>query len=983
MASPAEVTFNYKGGSELPAQVKELFQALDVEGKGYLSQQELQDLVAAKQRGGGRGTRNGQSEYSLVTSTMVQDLGISGKRPTQADMTKIHTNVTHLQGERRLHQRLIAGMLIALVALAAATFGVCFAAVELAKEMHAEGDRITVSSGETALVGSVDTEVVGGMIVGRNDHNQGVCNNATGGCSRHALATRPAAEPHQLSSRIANEVFKSLDSITFSFNGEGSTTMTFKIHGFVRARSARSEYGTVVHLELLKGTLTLDGSNIYLDGSLSSYLESLGLMAADQRVQTHGRRLQDGQAVVTGFFSIFDEWEFEDLPDGVEKPRAPTLPYRATLLERRPCPSVEACKSQFFEGEFLPGYDAATNSIDSRVEIVETEAWSMSITRVPNHPTQQLLTFSDHVAQTTRLIQFAAEDFPTRCSTDNYTAAGHFNASDWYMTYVGDVERQETVYELLDEVYTVGSSTNRFFHLISKNVSHDTPDEDAIIHFEDDSATLMMKRTFIPNAAAEGWELEEVIVLALEEINDTRADALFDQYADLFDCGINETDEEALNFRTDFPVVDLNVFSESLDDVLFYAQDFIDVDKLGVGAYWLKAVSSVAFLQQTIADEEEALVQSATLTNATNVSAAEGDRRLFGITFISWLMYQQCILMPVLKKGDESIEFCRWKSWAADQKDCEGCSCDGFSVSGGPAYNTDSGTGWYGSGSLGIGDFCVSPYKFAVLGMVEAGHTTGYEKKFKGIGFKCFVSLYGRATARYGKYGYKCAAGIKDCSDHKNNEYQKWEEWCNSEGYTIKNSHRRLDEDLEDGGEDLQHYDDGSEQQQPKLRGRSDRATNATVAATYSEDSGDEENEDLPVEAEEESEDDEEEEATERRLGDGRRRRRGLYEDPHRRRRTKWCSREKWHNQWNDSRRRFLYKNGADVAFRVGAIGECKTDVGGVGIKGHFEMYFGPFPKNPLVPKWQGKIGISACVILPLQKICLSIFDATLWSKQI
>eukprot|EP00971_Amphidinium_carterae_P107181 2123243-Amphidinium_carterae.1 len=589
------------------------------------------------------------------------------------------------------------------------------------------------------------------------------CNAGAGNCSRHALATRPAQEQRPLSSKIANEVFRSLDSITFSFSGDASSTMTFRTHGFVRARSARSEHGTVVHLQLLTGTLTLDGSNIFLDSSLHSYLESLGLVVADQQIRAHGRRLQDSGVVVTGFFSFFEEFEFEALPDDVEKPRSPSKPYRMTVLERKPCKSVDACKSKIFDGEFLPGYDAATNSIATRVEFVETETWTMSIARVPHHPTQQLLTFTDHTSKTTRLIQFTSEDFPTRCGTEDYTGEeAFFDAAEWYVTYVRAVEREEATYELLDEEYTVPSSTNRFFHLISRNVSNDASDEEAIIHFEDDSATLMMKRSFIPNAVGEGWEVEEVIVLNLEEINDTSAEELLSQYVDLFDCG-SETNQ---TMNTEFPVVDWFVFDESAEEILFYAQDFIDVASGGIGSYWGKAVRSTDFLLQILASEEEQLLASAqNVTLNLTVDDTDGrDRRLASVVTFPSSSITDCVESPMLSSSHRKITFCRTKAWPNMQSDCPGCTCETFSAT----QSNSNGQGWYGSGAVSVGDYCVTPGHFGFAGTLEAGYQASVKLKKRGTGIECSFGAYGSVTGSFGHFGYKCSDGSTQFSACRN-----------------------------------------------------------------------------------------------------------------------------------------------------------------------------------------------------------------------
>jgi len=608
-----------------------------------------------------------------------------------------------------------------------------------------------------------------------------------------------------------------------------------------------------------------------------------------------------------------------------------------TVLERRPCTTVEACKSTVIEGEYLPGYDAATHSITTRVEIIETESWVMTIARYPNHPTQQLLTFTDHVARTTREIQFTSPEIFTRCRSDNYTTLAHFSADDWYVTYVQDVEKPEAVYDFLDESYTVNSSINRYFHLISKNVSADTPDQDAILEFEDDLNTLLMKRAFVPNASAEGWDLQEVIVLDVEEINDADAASILEDYAELFFCG-NESND-TMTLRSDFPVID-DPFDETLEQVLFYTQEFIEIDSLGFGSYWSEAVVGQDALLELYATQQaelEAMMES----NITN----ESDRRLASIEGVPSSSSLWCIPSKTLSNKDTSISFCHHLAWPNRRSDCPGCMCNTFSVSGGPAEQRGAAqSGWFGSGSVSLGNFCVYPGRFGVSGTVEAGYVAVLKQKKKGVGFDCELRAFGSVTGSYGRYDYKCSNDKAGCLKEKEGEKAWWEWSCAIRGYPIYDGYlRRLSED-----------------------------ENATSIEAADE-----------VEGEPEVDED----VVDRRLGGRRRRRRrwGVQEYTSRRRNSKtttYCSRDEWEKDWGNNRRRTRTTWGGEIAFRIGAMGGCEAGPVGVGIKGHFEIAFGPFPKNPLVPKNTGKMSFEACVKLGV-KICVKLFHATLWSKRI
>jgi len=725
-----------------------------------------------------------------------------------------------------------------------------------------------------------------------------------------------------------------------------------------------------VHLDLLKGTLTLDGSQVYFDDALSSHLESLGLWVAGQQVHAHGRRLQDGQAILTGIFSIFEDWEFAELPDTFVKPQAPVLPYKVTILERRPCKTVQACQSQYIDGEFLPGYDSETNSIMTRVEVIETENWRLSTERLPNHPTQQLLTFTDHTAQTTRLIQFTDFDFPTRCVDKNYTAPSSFlDPDEWYVTYIGDVERKEKEYEVLDESYTAKSSTNRVFHLIHRNASWDVPDQEALIHFEDDSATLLMKRVFVPDAAAKGSNLQEVIVVDMQEINSTHADLLLDDYVELLDCGKNDTSNV---MKSDFPIVDGEAaLEETLDQVLFYVQDMIEVGSLGIGPYWQKAMGMVNALHEA-AQEQESFLEEAIYTNDTDEDGSDrrllNGRQLVKVSTLGSKTTSSCFQTIGIKSSDPTIRFCHKMTTPTKQSDCPDCYCATFGITSGPATSAN-GVGWYGKGAVKMGDFCIDAGEYSLGGYIEAGYIAGYSKKYLGVSVGCSIRAYVRGEGNTANWYYACR-DTQECEESaerlKPEKLKAFKSQCRDAAYEIRDS-RRL-------------QDKAATWQQGALRGQgvSVNATSTVEREVWEEELG-------LAEAEAG------EDTAARRLiffGTSGRRRRGLITSGPAgmfgwTAGSAYCSLDAWDQGYAASRRRMLLGRGAEVALTFGAGGGCSAAGAGFDIIGAFRLTYGPFPKPQYKPKMEGKVGLSVCVNVFMASFCLDIFQATLFSKQL
>eukprot|EP00971_Amphidinium_carterae_P253787 5038132-Amphidinium_carterae.1 len=72
--------------------------------------------------------------------------------------------------------------------------------------------------------------------------------------------------------------------------------MTLKVHGFMRTRSNTNDCGSVVRLDVLHGTVIIDGTNIHFDRQLLRHFEAQGVMTlASGPVSAFGRRLGSQQ----------------------------------------------------------------------------------------------------------------------------------------------------------------------------------------------------------------------------------------------------------------------------------------------------------------------------------------------------------------------------------------------------------------------------------------------------------------------------------------------------------------------------------------------------------------------------------------------------------------------------------------------------------------------------------------------------------------
>lgn len=497
---------------------------------------------------------------------------------------------------------LTIGLFVVVCLLSVSNFITTYMAVELGKEVKANEDVIRVADGRDARIGSSDFSLVNGKLVptpsGSGARRLSTCvdgSTTTDGvtCSTEdsAVGVRLTTTSQTLSSTIPDSLMSELTKVNVS-HSDGSSSITLTITGFSRV-SAPSKCGSLVYLDTANGgTITLDDTDMYFDEVLSARLIARGISVAE--VTGWGRRLASTSAV-TGLFSFFEDYEWECT--SVDKPRSPSAPYVSKTLRKTPCPTTDSCTSTYLTSQTLPGYDADDDTIIVEETLVVTDTYTMSIRRFPNHPLQQLVSITDHSAQTHHrysLYNGAAH----RCTEHNY-AMEVGNATDalenYTASYLGTEAKAEKVYQLPWGTSTVAEHTARLFTL--------TPGEDldgvlpTTVQYEDDSSTLLPTRLFFYGALDLGMDASDIIVLSTTQDADEAA-TLYNKYKNLMTCDAATDDLPQINTAT-------SAMTESTSNIEFYCRAYgtlADADGLEDGtvdiqdtldAYWQAACSKI------------------------------------------------------------------------------------------------------------------------------------------------------------------------------------------------------------------------------------------------------------------------------------------------------------------------------------------------------------------------------------------------------
>eukprot|EP00971_Amphidinium_carterae_P339497 6477337-Amphidinium_carterae.1 len=665
--------------------------------------------MAAAKRGAGALDANTLAAFDADGDGIVDSKELAMAQVQHGELKKSHARMW----------KITCGLIGVLFFLALAMFCVSFAAAYMAKDMHVEdGGVVKANNGDIARMGAAEMSVVDGVLFPRSiDATEDTCNNATGLCpagsiKAHAMATRPAEESRGLSSRIADSVFQNLDKLNFQLeDASGSFNVTFRVHGFMRVPKSPSTCGTLVYIDVLNGAVILDDTIMYFDDKLAEHFKSRGLDVDSMTTTTPtGRRLNSNLALIQGIFSLFDDVDFGCEAAGVS-PQSPTLPYRMTVLEKRPCFSAEKCKSQIFEGQMLPGYDAESDSIITIMEALVTETLTVNVQRFPNHPTQELITVLDHTTKTAQKYQVNEDTDVLRCYPGEYKPEVAFNSSGLIPTYLGEEARAARTFSVMGETVTFPSSTHHMFR-IELGSSSDVVS--GSIDMDMDASNMLPSRIFVGSARRDNLTLEESMMM-VEELSATDAQGLVDTYTSVLTCtNVQGAPKMTTSFR------------ESMIAVSYYVKDLPLKPNAAWAvseSYWSHALDTV---NETFKDEYYASV------NAT--------RRLTQQT--------QAFTIPLDPDGS-GIKL----SWNLNNGFC-------FSAEGTGPDNSLS--PWSVHGKISAGDTCTGFNGWGALGQITVGYTIGKKFDIMGYEFGCEGSIEGTLGAAMGCYDYQADSCVSE-----------------------------------------------------------------------------------------------------------------------------------------------------------------------------------------------------------------------------
>eukprot|EP00931_Biecheleriopsis_adriatica_P099696 TRINITY_DN7438_c0_g2_i1.p1 TRINITY_DN7438_c0_g2~~TRINITY_DN7438_c0_g2_i1.p1 ORF type:complete len:914 (+),score=169.34 TRINITY_DN7438_c0_g2_i1:216-2744(+) len=627
---------------------------------------------------------------------------------------------------------MMMGMTVTVIILSLCSFFAAYLAVDLAKEMRSQNGLMVTGDGSIARVSSADMSVENGVLTARQESSarllqpvESLCNtdgssnssdtSMSCGAPEPAVATRPAEVERSLSSTIPDKLFAQMTKLKLT-GTDGVSHMTIHILGFTRALGP-SRCGSLVYLSSLHGTVTLDDTDLYLDDELAARASALGIELAEHTAS--GRRLASGN-ILSGMFNFFEDYVWEC--ESIEKPKSPSKPYILKAVKLNPCSRDDQCSSQMGRNVMLPGYDEESSSIISVEMLVETENITLSVQRFPNHPFQELVTLTDHVAMTHRSFQrFNGSAY--HCKDSNYTAVVG-NASDsldsYYAAFLGRETRSALLYSLPWGDEEVPARQVRVFRLQPQDkVEGALP---VPINYEDDVESLLPTRLFFNGARDMNMDVEDIMVQSWVQDPSAAEEAV-----------LNFSLECASSEILDLPLM-TSALTERTSHVDFYVQQYlandIHADDIGLTSYWKAALERE--------DEDNVGNSSRRL-----LSKRRPRRRLQDVD------------------GGFEVEFDSQATLSASVSN--GC----FGVAGEVSSTTSP---WSFSGQLEMGKGCQDPSsQFTIDGRVGVSYGWELTKEYKinmlvykaKIQFGCDLSIGGYIGGRSGTYQYDCGRRLQ------------------------------------------------------------------------------------------------------------------------------------------------------------------------------------------------------------------------------
>jgi len=371
-------------------------------------------------------------------------------------------------------KKAMTGLIMFVVLLVVGNFGLSIAVAIMTKQTDVSGAEMRDMSGNAVQLASSDFDI-------DEDGKMGVRGSTDGKPMRTAAATKES----KLTSRTPDKYVRQLQSFYYTDPASGEAAFV-TVKSFSRKPTAGALCGSVLVLHTTDGDFTLDDEHLYVGGV---EVDVTGNFA------TEGRRRLNA-ADISGFFDYVadgeDEpcvrsWEGEET---VIAPTQPALPASYTLEEYKMCPIGNAeCESYFAAnaGEKLPGYHEPTNRIRVTSHVLETNAMTVKVSRLPNHPMQRQvkITYTDRIDENGVKVhdeiefqQFADDMKRLRCSkgTVEVIEASNFKFENLIFSFLGtDLDSGDRRFRLSpkDENGEVDEDGN-FFEMWEKVADPDT-----------------------------------------------------------------------------------------------------------------------------------------------------------------------------------------------------------------------------------------------------------------------------------------------------------------------------------------------------------------------------------------------------------------------------------------------------------------------------------------------------------------------------
>jgi len=732
-----------------------LMERLDTSRKGFVNAADIDHAIDAASHAI-RSSNEQEIHYRHLPEPIVKiletwDLNQNGS--VSIEELKAAAQAWRRQKQEATRQwRLIVALLFICGLGFVGMFVASWTAVEMSKEVTIHDHVLTARDGSPALIATLDLTVENGVLVPRAAAEEAASRrlsecSSTGADANEtcaptaAVATRLAEVERRLSSTIPDHVLRNLDKINFQL-ADGVSTFTFRVEGFTRVL-APSLCGSLVHFNVHDGMITLDDSNVYFDESLSMRFARLGLSLSEMTM--HGRRLQE-TTVTYGLFSFFEEYNWNCTT--VSQPRSPSKPYTMKTVVRRPCATEQMCQSSLLSSQAKPGYDEETNSILVEQTKVETEEFSMSIERYPNHPLQYRVTITDHVQKTHRRFQVfnSSAHFCSNRSYEDAVGNATDTLSKYFPAYLGLHDIEGTTVAFPWGPVQIPARQIRRFRLQPNEGEAVLP---LPVDYEDDAATLLPTGLLFYGARDLPLDVEAIMV---EYIREGEASGAAD-LRQTFDLWCSDVDA-----IVNLPVM-MSPFTEEQTHIEFYTQELWKQED-GDDEGWLAAFAGElteglgSYWGRTLQAEDDDNLGRRLLSPRRLSQSNRHSRRLIDSLSIA--------LPP---DGDASIDL----EWSTDNG---GCYTLGGSVS-------SAASPWSLSGALSAGKGCPKPSALSAGKVIATSSVRGQlqlaygwsikkEKKISAlfwsakVKMECDLEIYGYISGTTGLFEYKCGRRLEE-----------------------------------------------------------------------------------------------------------------------------------------------------------------------------------------------------------------------------